>query len=836
MGIWTHRNRGSDQLLSDSAQTAARAACHCYSGNYMRGTRWLLLVAIVAILAGIAATYRAQKRALAGKSPPKPAQLPLSVMGTRDDFHWTRRDGGRTLAEIHASQLKQEKDSNQVHLEQVALKIFNKAGDEYNLVKCANAEFNEVTSHLYSDGDVEITLRVPFEGQPTRPLVNIKSSKVTFEVKTGKASTDQAASFTFENGTGKSVGAWYDPTLRELHLVHDVEINRKGPGPHTAPMKIEGGEVTYKEAASVVWVTNGARLTRENTVVNADSAVVQLEDDAIRQVDAVKAHGVDEYPKRKLEYSADELRVTYSDEGQVDRVSGRTNARLVSISEGSETTMTSDAVELDFVPSQTQSVLKKAVGNGNAAIESKPVAPSSGGKLAETRVVHSQIIEVLMRPGGREIETVETKAPGQLDFLPNDAAQRQRRLIADHMIMKYGPANQLESFRALNVQTETQPNTDERAKKAGASKTHSKNMSAEFDPKTGQMQHMEQWDDFAYEQGDRKARADRAIMDADHNVMTLQKSARVTDATGATSADHIRMDQKTGDFAAEGHVSSSRQPDKKGAPSGMLAGDQPVEAMADRMNAANHNHSIKYEGRVVMWQGGDRITADRVDIDRDKRSLQAAGGVVTQFMEKAKDDEAARSRADGEKDRRGDAATRRPGENQIPSPKSQIPNRAQPAPIFVVVKAATLAYTEQDRLAHYGGGVLLNRPGLQVKADDLRAFLTESKDDKTKDVKDKAAGPDPDTGGEDSRIEKAYADGHVEIVQAATDRTRTGTGEHAEYYTADERIILRGGQPQMVDSKKGYTRGAELTYFVNDDRLLVTGSPKQRATSRLRRK
>jgi lipopolysaccharide export system protein LptA len=422
-----------------------------------------------------------------------------------------------------------------------------------------------------------------------------------------------------------------------------------------------------------------------------------------------------------------------------------------------------------------------------------------------------------------------------LDFLPNDAAQRQRRLNADHMIMKYGPANQLESFRALNVQTETQPNTDERAKKLGASKTHSKNMSAEFDPKTGQMQHMEQWDDFAYEQGDRKARADRAIMDADHNVMTLERSARVTDATGATSADHIRMDQKTGDFAADGHVSSSRQPDKKGAPSGMLAGDQPVEAMADRMNAANHNHSIKYDGHVVMWQGGDRIIADRVDIDRDKRSLHAAGGVVTQFMEKAKDDEAARSRADGgrggdgEKDRRGDAATRRHGENQIPSPKSQIPNRAQPAPIFVVVKAATLAYTEQDRLAHYGGGVLLNRPGLQVKADDLRAFLTESKDDKTKAA-------DPDNGGEDSRIEKAFADGHVEIVQAATDRTRTGTGEHAEYYTADERIILRGGQPQMVDSKKGYTRGAELTYFVNDDRLLVTGSPKQRATSRLRRK
>ncbi|MCU1273382.1 MAG: OstA family protein [Bryobacterales bacterium] len=778
----------------------------------MRGTRWLLLVAIVAILAGIGLTYRIQKRALAGTAPPKPVQLPASLSGTREDFKWTRREQGRAVVEIHARQLRQEKDSNQVHLEQVDLKIFNKPGDQYNLVKCAKAEFDQGSSHLYSEGDVEITLSVPVEGQPTRPLVNIKSSGVTFDVKTGKAATDRAAIFTFENGTGKSVGAWYDPTSRELHLVHDVEINRKAPGPHAAPMKIEAGELTYKEAASVVWLTHGARLTRENTVVNADSAVVQLEVDAIRQVDAVKAHGVDEYPKRKLEYEAGELRVTYSDEGQVDRVSGRTNARLVSTSEGSETAMTSDAVELDFVPSETQSILKKAVGNGNATIESKPVAPP-GGKLAETRVVHSQIIEVQMRPGGREIETVETQAPGQLDFIPNQATQRQRRLNADHMIMKYGPANQLESFRALNVQTETQPAADERAKKPGVSKTHSKNMSAEFDPKTGQMQHMEQWDDFAYEQGDRKARADRAILDAEHNVMTLQRSARVTDATGVTSADHIRMDQKTGDFAAEGHVSSSRQPDKKGAPSGMLSGDQPLEALADRMNAANHNRSIKYEGHVVMWQGGDRITADRVEIDREKRSLQAAGGVVTQFMEKAKDDDGARSRA----------------QSQIPNPTSQPP--VQPAPIFVVVKAARLVYTEQDRLAQYSGGVLLNRPGLQVKADELRAFLAESKNDKSK-----AASVDQDTAGDESRIEKAYADGHVEIVQAATDRTRTGTGEHAEYYTTDERIIIRGGQPQMVDSKKGYTRGAELTYFVNDDRLLVSGGPKQRATSRLRRK
>ncbi|HLJ75250.1 MAG TPA: LptA/OstA family protein, partial [Thermoanaerobaculia bacterium] len=628
-------------------------------------------------------------------------------------------------------------------------------------------------------------------------------SGVDFDVKTGKAITDRPASFIFENGTGKCVGVSYDPTTRELHLRQNAEIDSKPQGPHAAPMKIEAGELTYKEAGATVWLNGWARLTRNNTVVNAASSVIQLQDDGvIRQVDAVKAQGVDEYPKRKLQYAADELHVAYNDQGEVDRITGKNHARLVSLSEGSETTMTSDVVDLDFETVNDESVLKKALGTGHATIESKPVA-AADGKLPETKIITSEAVEVQMRPGGREIQAVLTHAPGQLEFLPNQPVQRRRRLNAERMTMTYGPNNQLQSFRAVNVQTETEPNAEERTRKQAASETRSKNLAAEFDPKTGQMKRMEQWDDFLYEAGDRRARANRATLEQDRNLMALDTAARVWDVTGATSADRILIDQKTGDFTAEGHVSSSRLPDKKTSPSGMLSGDAPVEAMADRMKAANHNRLLHYEGHVVMWQGADRITGQRTDVDRDKRSLTASGGVVTQFLEKQQ----AKTEAK--------------------------PDAAAPAPIFVVVKAADLVYTDQDRLAHYTGGVVLTRPGLQMKADELRAILAATNKD-AKDSNSKDSNKDADD--ESSRLEKAYADGHVEIVQVGADRTRTGTGDHAEYYTDDEHIVLRGGQPQMVDSKKGYTRGAELTYYVDDDRLQVSGSPKQRATSRLRRK
>jgi lipopolysaccharide export system protein LptA len=292
-------------------------------------------------------------------------------------------------------------------------------------------------------------------------------------------------------------------------------------------------------------------------------------------------------------------------------------------------------------------------------------------------------------------------------------------------------------------------------------------------------------------------------MDAAQNLMTLDTAARVWDASGATSADRIRIDQKSGDFTAENHVNSSRLPDKKkpGSSSEMLSGDQSIEAVADHMSAVNHNREIHYEGHVVLWQAADRITAQRVDIDRDKRLLAATGSVATQFLEK-------------------------PEDSSAPKPGGDAQNAA---PVFVAVKADSLVYTEQDRQARYTGNVFFTRPGLSVKSDELRAFLAESKsgDQAKEEVKEQ---------DRQSRLEKAIADGHVEIVQAAVDRTRTGTGDHAEYYTADERIILRGGKPQLVDSKRGYTRGAELTYFINDDRLQVSGATGQRATSRLRRK
>ncbi|HVN04956.1 MAG TPA: LPS export ABC transporter periplasmic protein LptC [Bryobacteraceae bacterium] len=764
----------------------------------MRGARWfiwIIPVAIIVIVAGVTATYRIQNKELREKAPAKPEALAAELSSAAQDWSWIQTSAeGRTVCRITAKDARQVKDKNQVELEHVELQLPSMHGDTHDVVHCARAQYNQGDKRLYSDGEVLITLAVPNDGEPKHKLVSIRSSGVTFDSGTGKASTDRLTTFEFENGDGRAMGTSYDPGTRELFMNRQAELQWNPPGPHAKPIHIEAGQVIYRENAAGIWLSPWAKMTRDHTEVEAADTSIALEDGKIHHVDAQHAHGTDAYPNRKLQYGADHLTVDYGDDGEVEKIIGEGNAQLVSTSEGSQVTATGNRVELHFADYNDQSTLTDALVSGHGYLESKPAPGAvlpSGHDPAETRVLRSEIIQMKMRPGGRELANLETQAPSQLEFFPNHAGQRHRKFFGDRMWIAYGAQNRVQSFTAVNCKTESDPTPEEAAKKRPAAVTASKNVSAAFDPKTSQLTRMEQWGDFSYEAGDRKARAERAILEQADNRITLDQHARMWDRTENTTADHIVLDEKNGNFNAVGHVNSSRMPDqeKKKSDSAMLSNDEPLQAVARAMTSANHNRLVKYDGDAVLWQGANRIQADHVEIDRDKRSIVADGHVITQSREEDKKDSAA------------------------PAPAKS----AGTAPaVFTVVKAPHMVYTDQDRLAHYSGGVVLSREGLQMKAVNLRAWLAEQ--------------------SADSRLEKAFADGGVEIIQKGPLRTKTGSSEHAEYYTDEDKIVLRGGNPQMRDNVRGNTRGTELIYYSDDDRLLVNGSVASPALSHIVRK
>jgi lipopolysaccharide export system protein LptA len=755
----------------------------------MRRAGPLIVLLFMLIVAGVGASYYARLKEQSSNAPQKPKALPANITASAQDWTYTQHGGanGKPVAFVRA------KDFNEVagkyELSGVELHLFHKEGDQYDQVNSAKAEFDINQGILYSEGAVEITMGVPAQEGPNSRLMVIQSSHVHFESKTGKAYTDDLAKFKFDRGDGKAVGANYDPNTRELLMRSQVELIWRGADAGTTPMKVETNELMYKERDSKVFLSPWSKLTRDTLTLNAGPAAVTIDKGNIKFVETTQANGTDQRPGRNLEYSADQLTMEFDDSSQVKKITGTGNAKLISTAETTVTTMTADRVDLDFDTQNGDSSLQTALATGHGVAESKPI-PKAGTDTPETRILRSEVIKTVMRPGGQEIDSVETQTPGALEFVPNRPDQAHRFMSGDRIWIAYGPKNQIQTFKSVNVSTRTLNARAKGAKQEPApALTWSKDLLATFQPNSSQISKLEQWNDFRYEEGDRKAKADRAILDQPNNIITLLKSARISDAAGTADADTIVLDQKTGDFTAEGNVNSTRLPDKKkdSDSGGILAEDEPLHAKAKKMASTNNHLQIRYDGGVVLWQGANKLQADTVEIDRDNNNLNARGHVISELLDKAKDD-----------DTKDKAATK------------------TAARVFTIVKAPELRYNDDDRLADYKGGAVLNRPDMQVKAQEIRAFLRDESND--------------------SSLDHAFADGKVEIYQSSMGRKRNGASEHAEYYVDEDKVILEGGQPEFIDSLRGTTHGNKLTWFSKDDRLLVNGVETAPVKSVLRRK
>ncbi len=747
----------------------------------MRRTRWLFLAAIFGIVAWVSATYVKSKAFSSRNAPVAPKPLEAGIDARSQKWTYTKSNGTQQLFSITAGEMSENKDSSTIALQEVELHLFHKDGSKFDRVQCASATFNESAKTLFSDGQVDITMGVPVDGPVHGRIVKVHSSGVSFQSDTGVAITDRKTSFEFGSdgaieGGGTAMGADYDPQIRELHLHSQVSLDWRGKTAESVPMHIESGEAYYKEKESKVILLPWSKLIRDTLTMEGEMSVVTLDEGEVREADTRNGRGVRDDPDRKVEFSADQLKMHFLDGMLVDHIVGEQHGRLVSTASSMKTTVTADHLDMVFDTSKKDSTLVGALATGSSVAEAQPL-PRPNGDIAETRILRSDTINLKMRNGGKDIENVETAGPGTIDFLPNMPGKPKRFVKGDRIWIAYGAENRIQSFRSINASTRTdKPPLPDKPPPQPAL-TQSKELFATFDPKTSELVRLEQKTDFQYQEGDRQARADKATLEQTKDLMTLESGARVWDLTGSASADKIVMNQKSGDFTADGHVASTHQPDKNGNSSAMLSTEEVMQARAQHMTSTDNNQVIHYQGNAVAWQGANRVEADRLDIDRDEQVMEAHGKVKSQFVDKdkAKDDE----------------------------------SKPATAPIFTIVTAPDMVYHEETRIVVYSGGAVLKRPDMTVTAKQIKAFLKDA--------------------DEDSSLDKTFADGTVKVVSTSQKlkRTRTGTSEHAEYYADEEKVILNEGQPLLVDSVKGQTRGKQLTWFANDDRLIVDGADKK---------
>jgi lipopolysaccharide export system protein LptA len=772
----------------------------------MRRTSVFLALAAIILTALVGFTYWLRL----SKSKPHHSE-PLQV-GVKYDAQakrgWVRQKDdpvtNRPIYIVNAGSFQGTKDPSTFELKVLSLRLYSKDAAKYTLVKSDSALFDERSGLMRSDGPVTVVMSVPSDVAPNdndklSKYVHVNTTGVVYETKSGKASTDQLATFVFPQGGGHAVGAEYDPNTRILHLKSAVSLDWIGSGPPENKVHVETSDLVYKELEQKVYLSPWSKMQRQTLTILAKSSVVTLDDGHLHQIDSVDAAGTDDRNGRLVQYSAANMIAKFNEDGAVNEIIGDKDAHITSTETAAKIIVTGDHADLNFdVDTQmvankqtSDSNLHSVVADGHAVAISQPL-PVPGVQQADTRILRSEHILLTMRPGGQEVQEISAPTKASLEFKPNRPGLPHRFLDASKLRVLYGDNSYVESFTASNVKTRTD-------KPAGSVKTAdgkppapaftwSDEMFAKFKLGSNEIATIDQNGHFRYQEGDRKASSDRAQLLQDINRITLTDKARVLDANGSTTADVIVMNQTTGDMDATGHVRSTHAPDKNEKPgTSMLDATKSMEAQADKMISRDNNTKVSYTGHAILWQGANRISADSIDIDRDDESLHACGDVVSELVDN----------------------------------KSTPGSNADNSPLFTTVRAPDLVYHDDTRLALYTGGVKLTREKMIVTSDRMQAILTP----KTDDNKDQ------------SSLDHAISDGDVKVFETvAGNRTRTGTSEHGEYFTKDDKVVLTGGSPQFVDSQKGITRGKQLTYFSSDDKLIVEGEPAEQAFTRLKKR
>ena len=773
-----------------------------------------MALAAVLLTAAVGYTYKLRlDKARAWHATPVP-QIKAGDEGIARDWREEKTDDktGKPIMRAVAASFEGTHDPATFELEGVRIKLYDKSASSYTYIQSDKALFNEGSGLLTSQGLVHIIINVPADKNAEDPdeakkHVQVTTSGVKYETKTGRATTDQPASFVFSQGDGQAVGAEYDPNTKLLHLKSKVALDWIGNGPVENKMHVEAGDLVYKEAEGKVYLSPWSKMQRRTTTIHGLSSVITLQDGILHQIDADQASGTDTREDRQTSYSADKMTAMFDDDGNLIQILGDKNARVASSQPAARTVLTGDRADLRFTIAATErngmpasdSQLHEVLADGHAVAESMPL-PQPGVQLPETRILRSEHIELEMKPGGQDVQEIRAPSRAQLEFKPNRADQSHRILNASRLRVLYGAGSYVDTFYAWNVATHTDKPA-EAAKAAGKDSkpapalTWSDQMVAKFTPNTNQIATIDQTGNFRYQEGVRKAWAKKAFLEQTINRITLTDGAHVEDDTGSAVADKIIMNQANGDMDASGHVLSTHAPDRNEKPgTSMLDDTKSMQAQADRMQTREDNTKVLYSGHAVMWQGANRISANEIDVDRDAQSLHAVGNVVSELVD---------NRASGS------------------AAGNQQQSAADPPPIFTVVHAPELTYCDDTRIAVYTGGAKLVRDKMTVTSKEIKAFLTP----KTKD------------NSSDSSLDHAIASGNVQISQIVSPtRTRTGTAEHGEYYTKDDKVVLNGGSPQMHDSVKGTTKGRQLTYFSDDDHLIVEGQKGEVAVSQMRKK
>ena len=367
--------------------------------------------------------------------------------------------------------------------------------------------------------------------------------------------------------------------------------------------------------------------------------------------------------------------------------------------------------------------------------------------------------------------------PAQIAIRPSAPATGQTLITATRFTAQFDAEGQLKSVHGA-------PNTRVVSSDPGHPDRVSvgNTIDASFRPGQG-IEFLVQQGNVAYTDADRKAWADRIRYTPADQLLALTGSPRVVQGGVTTTARAMRLNRSTGDAFADGGVKTTYS-DLKPQPDGaLLSSSSPIHVTARTMAVHRSSAGALYTGSVRLWQDANVVEAPAIEFDREKRSMLARG-----------------SAGDGSA---GDASP----SQAVSTVLVQVSKSGKVTPVRVT--SSRLTYSDEQRTAHFDGGVVAKAVDFTVTASQMDVFLQA-----------RGQPADGQAVGNAARLDRLVAQGQVVVTQP----TRRATGDQLVYTASEDKFVMSGGSPSIFDAEHGKITGVSLTLFRGDDRVLVEGT------------
>ena len=840
----------------------------------------LLVVALVVFLA-----VGRWKRHL--NTPEILKALGAGIQQEANGWTYSHALGAHAQYKIHASKEVQFKQGN-ARLHDVKIELYGEDGSRVDRIEGNEFDYDQKQGSITAIGPVEITLMRPSVAPAIAPKatpghaasakpkstppkntplsnaektasageIHVRTSGLTFDQKSGVATTKEHVDFSMAQGTGSSTGATYDSQNGHLVLDHAVELNTPRNGGMVvlhaqhgeferetelcdllvATADYRGGEATAA-VAKILFRPNGSAehldVTGGFTLTTATGGHVAA-------------------PTGSMDFDEHNQPRHGRLEGGVVMDSVRENETKTG-SQNRHVHGTSPTAELDFTPKGELRHVHLERGVEMHSEELNTPTNSKESPLRVARTWRSPLADVDFREVARgQVEPATIH--GTEGVVVTGESQRGKqpiipsRLGADDMTGDFGPASQLSAMTGIGhasmeettatgtLQTSSAdrlethflppppPGAAPKSQSTTASNSAAQIQSAVLDGHVVLIQ-VPAARPGAQPPATMRATAGHAVYEGAGGWLHLTLSPRVEDSGLQLTAEKIDVSHDTGDALAHTNVKATwidNAADTKPTPSGhqvmpalrpasqgslALGGREPSHVISSEAELQQATGVATFKGHARLWQQGNSVTAPVIVLDRQKQTL------VARSTDPAEPVRIVLVSAGGSD--LGKAPS-----NQAHKDSSNAAEGKSSTPSVIRVRGGDLKYSDAEHKAVMRAGALgrvVAETGTATSvSDDAELILLPP-------------GNHAGKGGAQGQVDRMTARGHVVV----TSESRRGTGEQLVYTSENGEYVLTGtaaAPPKMTDPVRGTVTGEALIFHSFDDSVSAEGGPGKTTT------